>query len=64
MPEAPGPLVGCAAHLVRAHSLARTVQGWLGDSGRAIQPMLHVGNRGLNDSKDDVKKALRLRRPA
>ena len=64
MPEAPGPLVGCAAHLVRAHSLARTVQGWLGDAGKAIQPMLHVGNRGLNDSKDDIKKALRLRRPA
>ena len=64
MPEAHGTLLGCAAHLVRAHSLARTVQGWLGDAGRAIQPLLHVGNCGLNDSKDDVKKVLRLRRPA
>ena len=64
MPEAQAPLAGCAAHLVRAHSLARTVQGWLGDSGRAIQPRLHIGNRSLNDSKDDVKKVLRLRRPA
>ena len=64
MPEAPGTLLGCAAHLVRAHSWECTVQGWLRYSWRAIQPLLHVGNCSLNDSKDDVKKALRLRRPA
>jgi hypothetical protein len=64
MPEAPGTLCGCAVHLVRAHSLERTVQGCLGCSGRAISPMPHVGNRGVNNSKDDVKKALRLRRSA
>ena len=56
MPEAPCALGGCAAPLVRAHSVERTVQGGLGCSGLALSPMLHVGNRGVTRAQPTSRK--------
>src|SRR5438132_1365457 len=56
MPEAPWALCGCAAPLVRAQSVERTVQGWLGCPGLALSPMLHVGNRGVTIAQTMSRK--------